>query len=184
LSGRNLPKQSNKGFVAYSVVLNPNDAAVSMQDGSVLKNSDGSPISILEAARARSDIEFIEEDQIMRTTAVQENAPWGLQRISSAQALPAGSRANALTFSYTFNETAGKGVDVYVIVRCDLLLLCLVINQLSRILVSIPNMSRSKVALALDLLLKVNPRLTTRVMVLTALAPSHPRTLVSPRPRT
>ncbi|KDN39139.1 hypothetical protein RSAG8_09046, partial [Rhizoctonia solani AG-8 WAC10335] len=51
----------------------------------------------------------------MRTTAVQDNAPWGLQRISTNQALPAGSRANALTFSYTFNDTAGKGVDVYVI---------------------------------------------------------------------
>ncbi|KAF8750108.1 peptidase [Rhizoctonia solani] len=61
-----------------------------------------------EAAKARSDIEFIEEDQIMRTTAVQENAPWGLQRISSAQKLPAGSRANALAFTYTFNETAGR----------------------------------------------------------------------------
>ncbi|CAE6371467.1 unnamed protein product [Rhizoctonia solani] len=113
--GSQFNQSASQGFVAYSVVLNPNDAAVSMQDGSVLKNNDGSPISILEAARARSDIEFIEEDQIMRTTAVQENAPWGLQRISSAQALPAGSRANALTFSYTFNETAGKGVDVYVI---------------------------------------------------------------------
>ncbi|KAG8731340.1 subtilisin-like serine protease [Ceratobasidium sp. 423] len=86
-----------------------------MEDGSVLTNTDGSPISILEAARARADIEFIEEDQIMRTTATQTNAPWGLQRISSAQALPAGSRANALTFSYTFNETAGQGVDVYVV---------------------------------------------------------------------
>ncbi|KAL5637456.1 hypothetical protein ACGC1H_004024 [Rhizoctonia solani] len=103
------------GFTAYSVVLDPQDSAVSMDDGSVLKNKNGSPISILEAARARSDIEFIEEDQIMRTTAVQQNAPWGLQRISSNQPLPAGSRANALAFSYTFNETAGKGVDVYVI---------------------------------------------------------------------
>ncbi|CAE6427358.1 unnamed protein product [Rhizoctonia solani] len=104
-----------KGFVAYSVVLDPQDSAVSMADGSVLKDNNGSPISILEAARARSDIEYIEADQIMRTTAVQDNAPWGLQRISTNQALPAGSRANALTFSYTFNDTAGKGVDVYVI---------------------------------------------------------------------
>ncbi|CAE6472645.1 unnamed protein product [Rhizoctonia solani] len=113
--GSQFNQSASQGFVAYSVVLNPNDAAVSMQDGSVLKNKDGSPISILEAAKARSDIEFIEEDQIMRTTAVQENAPWGLQRISSAQKLPTGSRANALAFTYTFNETAGQGVDVYVI---------------------------------------------------------------------
>lgn len=102
-------------LIAYSVVLNPSDPAVSMEDGSVLTNKDGSQISILDAARARSDIEFIEADQIMKITATQTNAPWGLQRVSSGAALPAGSRANALTFSYTFNETAGQGVDVYVI---------------------------------------------------------------------
>lgn len=102
-------------LIAYSVVLNPSDPAVSMEDGSVLTNKDGSQISILDAARARSDIDFIEADQIMKITAVQNNAPWGLQRVSSGAALPAGSRANALTFSYTFNETAGQGVDVYVI---------------------------------------------------------------------
>lgn len=102
-------------LLAYNVVLDPSDPAVSMEDGSVLTNKDGSPISILDAARARSDIEFIEKDQIMKITATQTNAPWGLQRISSGAALPAGSRANALTFSYTFNETAGQGVDVYVI---------------------------------------------------------------------
>jgi len=106
-----------QGFVAYNVVLNPNDPAVSMTDGSVLTNKDGSQISILEAARARADIEFIEEDQIMRTTAIQTqtNAPWGLQRISSNASLPAGSRANTLAFTYNFDDTAGKGVDVYVV---------------------------------------------------------------------
>lgn len=89
-----------------------------MTDGSVLTNKDGSQISILDAARARADIEFIEEDQIMRTTAVQtqSNAPWGLQRVSTAAKLPAGSRANSLAFTYSFDDTAGKGVDVYVIV--------------------------------------------------------------------
>ncbi|CAE6447495.1 unnamed protein product [Rhizoctonia solani] len=113
--GSQFNQSASQGFIAYSVVLDPSDHAVSMEDGSVLTKSDGSPISILDAARSRADIEFIEEDQIMRTTAVQNNAPWGLQRISSAQALPAGSRANALAFTYNFNETAGQGVDVYVI---------------------------------------------------------------------
>lgn len=53
----------------------------------------------------------------MRTTAVQTqtNAPWGLQRVSSGAALPAGSRANTLAFTYNFEDTAGNGVDVYVI---------------------------------------------------------------------
>lgn len=106
---------STGDLLAYSVVLDPSDPAVSMEDGSVLTNKDGSQISILDAARARSDIEFIEADQIMKITATQTNAPWGLQRVSSGAALPAGSRANALAFTYTFNDTAGQGVDVYVI---------------------------------------------------------------------
>lgn len=104
------------------MVLDPNDPAVSMEDGSVLKNKDGSQISILDAARSRADIDFIEEDQVMKITATQTNAPWGLQRVSSDGALPAGSRANALAFSYTFNDTAGQGVDVYVIVCRNILL--------------------------------------------------------------
>jgi hypothetical protein len=107
------------GFTAYSAVLNPSDPAISMEDGSALKNKDGSPISILQAARARSDIEFIEEDQIMYSSEVktQNTAPWGLQRVSSARALPTGSDAADLQFKYSFDNTAGKGVDVYVIVR-------------------------------------------------------------------
>jgi len=106
-----------QGFTAYNAVLDPSDPAISMVDGSVLKNKDGSTISILDAARARSDIEFIEEDQVFKTTAVetQTNAPWGLQRVSSSAPLPAGSRANALTFTYSFESTAGQGVDVYVV---------------------------------------------------------------------
>jgi len=106
-----------QGFTAYNAILDPSDPAISMVDGSVLTNKDGTPISILEAARARSDIEFIEEDQIMRTTAVQTDtkSPWGLQRVSTAAALPAGSRANTLAFTYSFDDTAGTGVDVYVV---------------------------------------------------------------------
>lgn len=42
-------------------------------------------------------------------------ATWGLQRISSAMALPATSDATSLAFTYKFNPDAGKGVDVYVV---------------------------------------------------------------------
>ncbi|KAG8683740.1 subtilisin-like serine protease, partial [Ceratobasidium sp. 395] len=107
----------NAGFTAYNAILDPNDPAVSMQDGSPLKNKDGSFISILDAARHRSDIEFIEEDSVFKTTAIEDqtNAPWGLQRVSSNAALPPGSRANTLAFDYTNEDTAGQGVDVYVI---------------------------------------------------------------------
>ncbi|KAG8757778.1 subtilisin-like serine protease [Ceratobasidium sp. 428] len=108
---------SAQGFTAYNAILDPNDPAVSMQDGSPLKNKDGSFISILDAARARSDIEYIEEDSVFKTTAIEDqtNAPWGLQRVSSNAALPPGSRANTLAFDYPNDDTAGQGVDVYVI---------------------------------------------------------------------
>lgn len=42
-------------------------------------------------------------------------ATWGLQRISAAPALPAGSDPTALAFTYRFNPAAGAGVDVYVV---------------------------------------------------------------------
>ncbi|CAE6495929.1 unnamed protein product [Rhizoctonia solani] len=106
---------ADQGFIAYSVVLDPADHAISMDDGSIMTASNGSPISILDAVLSRSDIKFIEEDGIMRITGTQNDAPWGLQRISGSQPLPPGSDPNSPAYTYTFNETAGQGVDVYVI---------------------------------------------------------------------
>ncbi|KAK6345282.1 hypothetical protein TWF718_007206 [Orbilia javanica] len=50
----------------------------------------------------------------------QTNAPWGLQRISQKKMISIGSNASPdkvkePIFSYTFDETAGEGVDIYVI---------------------------------------------------------------------
>ncbi|KAK6345827.1 hypothetical protein TWF730_010170 [Orbilia blumenaviensis] len=46
----------------------------------------------------------------------QSTAPWGLQRISSAQTVQAnGRRDTDLTFKYRFDQTSGSGVDVYVL---------------------------------------------------------------------
>jgi len=64
---------------------------------------------------ASSDVEWVEEDAIMRTTGVQSGATWGLQRISAAGPLPPGSNAETLDFTYTFNSKAGQGIDVYVV---------------------------------------------------------------------
>ncbi|CAL1712050.1 unnamed protein product [Somion occarium] len=61
------------------------------------------------------EVDFVEKDQIVRTTEVetldtQKGAPWGLARISHRK---------KLTFStftrYLFDKQGGEGVDVYVI---------------------------------------------------------------------
>ena len=42
-------------------------------------------------------------------------APWGLERISQREALPAGSDVRALTYDYNYPQPSGAGVDVYVV---------------------------------------------------------------------
>ncbi|KAG5645289.1 hypothetical protein DXG03_006591 [Asterophora parasitica] len=64
--------------------------------------------------RASPDVEYIAEDGIVTTFATQTNAPWGLARLSQRAKL-ANQDTNALTFSYTYDNTAGAGVDVYVV---------------------------------------------------------------------
>ncbi|KAI0032756.1 serine protease [Vararia minispora EC-137] len=80
----------------------------------------------LNALRASPDVESIEEDGIMHTFAtvtehVQSandvdclsNAPWGLARLSTNNALT--GSATALTYSYQYDSSAGAGVDIYVV---------------------------------------------------------------------
>ncbi|KAF3912516.1 Cerevisin [Dactylellina cionopaga] len=46
----------------------------------------------------------------------QNTAPWGLQRVSSATKVSVNGRQDVdLTYSYRYNEIAGKGVDVYMV---------------------------------------------------------------------
>ncbi|KAF5385321.1 hypothetical protein D9615_001506 [Tricholomella constricta] len=68
----------------------------------------------LNALRASDDVEFISEDGIMHTMVTQTNAPWGLSRLSSTTKL-ANQSPSALTFSYTYDASAGAGVDIYVV---------------------------------------------------------------------
>jgi len=70
----------------------------------------------LNALRASPDVDYIVEDSVMFTSDVlqQANAPWGLSRI--AQDAPLDSRdPSQLNFKYTFDATAGQGVDIYVV---------------------------------------------------------------------
>jgi len=54
------------------------------------------------------DVAFIEQDQIVSALGTQTGAPWGLNRISSRDNVAAGA-------SYTFPDTAGEGIDAYII---------------------------------------------------------------------
>ena len=68
----------------------------------------------LNTLRTSSDVEAIAEDGIMHTMATQTDAPWGLQRISSVPKI-ASTDTSALTYTYTYDESAGTGVDVYIV---------------------------------------------------------------------
>ncbi|KIM35761.1 hypothetical protein M413DRAFT_32226 [Hebeloma cylindrosporum] len=68
----------------------------------------------LNFLRASPDVEFVAEDGIMHTMTTQTNAPWGIARLSSNTRL-ANQDSSALTFSYTFDASAGSGVDIYIV---------------------------------------------------------------------
>ncbi|KAF8645749.1 hypothetical protein AX16_007616 [Volvariella volvacea WC 439] len=68
----------------------------------------------LNALRASDEVDYITEDGIATITATQTNAPWGLGRISQDGRL-SNQNAAALTFTYTYDNSAGAGVDVYVV---------------------------------------------------------------------
>ncbi|KAM6490387.1 serine protease [Amanita muscaria] len=72
--------------------------------------------STLDYLRAHSDVESIAEDGILRlySTALRTNAPWGLQRMCQANPLRE-TDPNALTYSYLYDSSAGKGVDIYIL---------------------------------------------------------------------
>ncbi|KAH8800524.1 serine protease [Flagelloscypha sp. PMI_526] len=69
--------------------------------------------AIVDALLAHDDVLEIEEDGIATILVTQTNAPWGLARLSSTS--PVTGSASSLTFSYTYQDPAGSGSDVYVV---------------------------------------------------------------------
>jgi len=71
----------------------------------------------LDTLRTSKDVEYISPDAIVTTAAVvpQYNAPWGLSRISSRGRLLPGNNPQATTYSYFYDDSAGRGVDAYII---------------------------------------------------------------------
>ncbi|KAG5641207.1 hypothetical protein DXG03_005771, partial [Asterophora parasitica] len=68
----------------------------------------------VDVLRASPDVEYVAEDGIVTAFVTQTNAPWGLARLSQYGKL-ANQNASDLTFSYTYDKSAGAGVDVYVV---------------------------------------------------------------------
>ncbi|PPQ87122.1 hypothetical protein CVT25_000941 [Psilocybe cyanescens] len=69
----------------------------------------------LNTLRASGDVEYISEDGIMHTQAVQEDATWGLQRISTVGNITNATTTPVTGFTYTYEDTAGEGVDIYIV---------------------------------------------------------------------
>ncbi|KAH8824299.1 peptidase 1 [Flagelloscypha sp. PMI_526] len=104
-------------------------------NGAAIKRTD----AILESLLNDPDVESVHEDGIAYVFAAnnfttQNDAPWGLQRISSKTPITPGRDmkhvvylvifrhpiniyllCSGMNFQYTYDENAGKGVDVYVI---------------------------------------------------------------------
>jgi len=68
----------------------------------------------LNTLRASPDVESISEDGIATIVNTQTDATWGLGRISQPATLTT-QDASLLTYTYTYDASAGSGVDIYVI---------------------------------------------------------------------
>ncbi|KAA1471520.1 serine protease [Dentipellis sp. KUC8613] len=70
---------------------------------------------VLNALRASPDVASVSEDGIVHitSTVTETNAPWGLSRLS--QDGPVSGSATSLNYKYSYDSTAGSGVDIYVV---------------------------------------------------------------------
>jgi len=65
---------------------------------------------ILEKIRRSDEVAYVEKDQVVYATELENNAPWGLARISHREQLSMG------TFNkYLYDSRGGEGVTIYVI---------------------------------------------------------------------
>ncbi|KAI1504230.1 peptidase S8/S53 domain-containing protein [Biscogniauxia marginata] len=60
----------------------------------------------LESLKNNPDVDYIEQDAVVTIKATQQNADWGLARLSSST--PGGT-------TYTYDDTAGEGTCAYII---------------------------------------------------------------------
>jgi cerevisin len=65
---------------------------------------------LLEKIKSSPIVDFVEEDQIVKTRDLEKNAPWGLARVSHRQH-PEESEKHL----YSFKSNSGQGVVVYIV---------------------------------------------------------------------
>ncbi|KAF9651864.1 serine protease [Thelephora ganbajun] len=70
--------------------------------------------NVIEVLESSIEVEYIAEDGIMTTSDVQNDAPWGLARVSTRKKL-AKQDPFALDYQYQYLSNPGVGVDIYVV---------------------------------------------------------------------
>ncbi|KAG5644128.1 hypothetical protein DXG03_009075 [Asterophora parasitica] len=115
--------------------------------------------------RTSPDVEYIAEDGIITTCATQTNAPWGIARLSQPGKL-ANQNASDLTFSYTYDDSAGAGVDVYVVVQ-------IAESALSLTLVAAPVGAQRSAATPTLMVVDMEPTLRLSILQVLSISPSH-----------
>jgi hypothetical protein len=71
-------------------------------------------MELLQQPPSLSSMTFSVMFYLIPIDLIRTNAPWGLGRISTEHRL-ANQNPMDLTFTYTYNPTAGFGVDIYVL---------------------------------------------------------------------
>ncbi|KAG8772960.1 subtilisin-like serine protease [Serendipita sp. 397] len=71
----------------------------------------------LNVIRSQSEVAYVEPDYEMRIseTVQQDNAPWGISRLSTGPVSLQGQDPLGLQFPYFSDSTAGAGTDVYIL---------------------------------------------------------------------
>ncbi|KAG8925122.1 subtilisin-like serine protease [Tulasnella sp. 419] len=109
-------KEWASGIISKSSVSNATGPTVYLTDafwGYAAEVDDDSLAEIMQSDM----VDWVEEDSLVHAFGTQNNAPWGLSRLSQVAPVQVASQddVTALEFTYNFPDTAGEGVDVYVV---------------------------------------------------------------------
>lgn len=68
----------------------------------------------LDAILASPDVEYVEKNAIFSISDSQNSAPWNLQAISTQNTVGS-TDVTAMSFTYSYTQPAGDGVDIYIV---------------------------------------------------------------------
>ncbi|KXN64842.1 subtilisin-like protein, partial [Conidiobolus coronatus NRRL 28638] len=63
----------------------------------------------LAKVKALPNVKYVEENKVVKAIATQQNAPWGLARVSQR------AKLGSAPYTYKYDDNAGEGVNVYVL---------------------------------------------------------------------